>query len=242
MPPSSKFELRSRMPCQNAVSPHPLQIIHVPPTERYLARTLNSIRNPNGRESFPRRCDDGRLTTSVVGWLVAVWVENEGWADSGEALTRSLYPRVRTAPHLGHVQCMRARASCRVHNPSVPTSVTVVSLPVKGFAHSIARAPMCKKEFPRNLHSKSLISPAYSRARPSAPSSDRRAAALTSPKDQLNRERWRRRRRLFRVSCGRELTGTRALIEKGKRYYTHHGVETAHVRALGMSDRERNQD
>ena len=171
---------------------------------------------------------------------------NEGWADSGDALTL-IHPFPGAAPG---TRAMHARLDWtrpRVGSTIHPTSSVTVSLPVKGFARSIAgseRSALRKKESSRNLHSKSLISPApaHSRARPSAPSLDRRAAALTSPKDQLNRERWRRRRRLFRVSCGRELTGTRALIEKGKRYYTHHGVETAHVRALGMSDRERNQD
>ena len=102
-----------------------------------------------------------------------------------------------------------------------PTGGVTVSLHAKGFAH---RQPWAahsrqRKNSPATFDaSRRPAQHANARVRPRRHRSLGRRAALTSPKDQLKRERWRRRRRrLFRVSCGRELTGTRALIGKGER-------------------------
>ena len=117
--------------------------------------------------------------------------------DGQTAETHSLLSIPSPARRLAHVQCTLAwTGPGPVSGPQSirRTSSVTVSLPVKGFARSIAgseRSALRKKESSRNLHSKSLISPApaHSRARPSAPSSEGGRAALTSPKDQLNGER-----------------------------------------------------
>ena len=137
--------------------------------------------------------DNGARLTTIERSQLGRMAANEGWADSGDALTL-IHPFPGAAPG---TRAMHARLDWtrpRVGSTIHPTSSVTVSLPVKGFARSIAgseRSALRKKESSRNLHSKSLISPApaYSRARPSAPSSEGGRAALTSPKDQLNGER-----------------------------------------------------
>ena len=141
------------------------------------------------------------------------------------------HPSVRTHQPWRGAQDTRAR---RIPFGSIigPTGVTV-SLHAKGFAHRLPWAPSRqRRNSPATFDaSRRPAQHANARVRPRRHRSLGRRAALTSPKDQLKRERWRRWRRLFRVSCGRELTGTRALIGKGERYYTrpstHAGTNTA---------------
>ena len=148
------------------------------------------------------------------------------------------YPSVRTHPHWRGAQDTRAR---RIPFGSIigPTGGITVSLHAKGFAH---RQPWAahsrqRKNSPATFDaSRRPAQHANARVRPRRHRSLGRRAALTSPKDQLKRERWRRRRRrLFRVSCGRELTGTRALIGKGERAteYTPRTHAGTHTRRRG---------
>ena len=142
----------------------------------------------------------------------------------------------------GHVQCTRALSrplGARVASNVHPTSVTV-SLPVKEFAPSIAGSASPQKgTIPQpSLKIIDLPSIQYTHSRARRPRRHRRTEGR--PHVAKGSAEWRAaavarrrtRRRLFRVSCGRELTGTRALIDKKRASHIIHTTATRRGGAL----------